>query len=265
MFDPYELFGLSPTAATLSELKTAYYQMALLCHPDKGGDAQTMTKVTLAYRWIRESLETVQDQRIRFEDVYKKEDLTQSTVPSFTDVLAETFDYTPERFRDLCYLHSITAPELLQMLYIPAFESAMAQHATPETFDGHLHTFLESYVRDTANASASNVEYYVPMSEPGGYDVTAQWEPSDFQRTAMVIYQEPVCPDTTTPFASLDASVPLTADFTNTTRPLPLNDYREAFMSNVYRTDVDMVPSVDIKDAYDQKCLERATQDLNLK
>jgi hypothetical protein len=266
MFDPYEFFGLSPTTATLTELKTAYYQMALLCHPDKGGDPQTMAKVTLAYQWIRQSLETVNDQQTRFEDVYKKEDLTQPTIPSFTDVLAETFDYTPERFKDLCTLHSITAPELLQMLYVPAFESAMANHATPETLESHLHTFLASYVRDSASATASNVEYYVPMSEPSGYDTNTPWEPEDFQRTALVLYHEPVCLDTATPFAPLNpSSSGNTADFTNTTRPLPMNDYREAFMSYVYPNDIDRVPYVDIKDAYEQRCLERATQDLSLK
>lgn len=259
MFDPYELFGLSPTDATLSELKTAYYRFALLCHPDKGGDAQSMAKVTLAYQWIRDSLQTVQNQRTHFETDYD-----EAIVPSFTDVLAETFNYTLERFRDLCYLHGITTPELIQMLHVPAFESAMVKHATPETLDAHLHTFLESYVRDTASsASASNVEYYVPMSEPTGYDVTVPWKPEDFQRTAVVLYQELVCPDAATPFASIDTTTPPPSDFTHTVRPLPMNDYREAFMSNVYPIH-DAAATATLQDAYEQKRLERATQDLSL-
>ena len=36
LINPFDLFGIT-IDNTLNELKRSYYNMALLCHPDKGG------------------------------------------------------------------------------------------------------------------------------------------------------------------------------------------------------------------------------------
>jgi len=49
--DPYDLLGVSPYAAA-PEVRRAYYELALLVHPDKGGSAADMTTVHAAYEYV---------------------------------------------------------------------------------------------------------------------------------------------------------------------------------------------------------------------
>lgn len=48
--DPYGLLGVTPYAAA-GDVRRAYYQLALLAHPDKGGSAADMATVSAAYRY----------------------------------------------------------------------------------------------------------------------------------------------------------------------------------------------------------------------
>lgn len=50
MLDPFMLFGID-CDAQVSDLKTRYHQMALLCHPDRGGTAAQMSQVQMAYEY----------------------------------------------------------------------------------------------------------------------------------------------------------------------------------------------------------------------
>ena len=56
MINPYDIMNLTPESS-LKDLKDAYYQMALLCHPDKGGSADDMIVIHNAYKYIKEQLE----------------------------------------------------------------------------------------------------------------------------------------------------------------------------------------------------------------
>lgn len=55
---PYELFALTHKA-TLQDVRKAYYDMALMCHPDKGGSAEDMQTINAAYAWLKKGLEGV--------------------------------------------------------------------------------------------------------------------------------------------------------------------------------------------------------------
>ena len=57
--NPYNLLGVN-TKSTINELKKAYYNLALMCHPDKGGDEKDMVVVSNAYRYIKEQLIKIQ-------------------------------------------------------------------------------------------------------------------------------------------------------------------------------------------------------------
>ena len=61
-----ELFGLSPTA-TLSELRAQYYDMALLCHPDRGGTAEQMRYVCTQYEAAQQLLAHHADSHARMQ------------------------------------------------------------------------------------------------------------------------------------------------------------------------------------------------------
>lgn len=266
VLNPYEFLGLSTTNATLAELKAAYYQLALLCHPDKGGETGAMTTLTLAYQWVLRELTGVKDHLASFKEFYG-EHIQTTPVRPFTDVLADSFDYTPERFAGLCASYHITVPALQQMLYVPAFEWAMRHFATPETLDDCLKQFLEQYQTDTARPASSNVEYYMPMSDPTGYgDLLEQPEVRQMDYVKpLVVYQEPLCPDRplAAGFLNPKEATAASGGFTSLTEPLPVYDYLEAFTSNVF-------PGADAEDAegtqmsVEQKLLERQLQDQNL-
>jgi hypothetical protein len=49
--DPYDLLGVSPYAPA-PDVRRAYYQLALLAHPDKGGSAADMATVRAAYNYV---------------------------------------------------------------------------------------------------------------------------------------------------------------------------------------------------------------------
>jgi hypothetical protein len=260
IINPYEFLGLSSTKATLKELKEAYYRLALLCHPDKGGETSAMTVLTLAYQWVLRELTGVKDHHASFTEFYG--DHIQTTpISSFTDVLADSFDYTRERFQSLCALHHIDVPDIQTMLYIPAFEWAMQRHATFETLDALLHQFLENYVADIhSQLASSNIEYYVPMSDPTGY--AEQMELPEVRQEAyvkpLVVYKDPLCPDRPLTAAFIgDAVAPLS--FTSITEPLPVYDYQEAFTSNIFPELPDVSPMT-----MEEKQLERQMQDQNL-
>lgn len=53
--NPFSLFNIK-TSSSLGELKKAYYELSLMCHPDKGGKTEDMMVVTNAYRFIKEQL-----------------------------------------------------------------------------------------------------------------------------------------------------------------------------------------------------------------
>ena len=56
MINPYEIMNLSYNSS-LKDLTKSYYQLALLCHPDKGGTEEDMIVIHNAYKYIKEQLE----------------------------------------------------------------------------------------------------------------------------------------------------------------------------------------------------------------
>ncbi|HYX91633.1 MAG TPA: J domain-containing protein, partial [Myxococcaceae bacterium] len=49
--DPYRVLGLSPLA-TVAEVKERYRELAFRTHPDRGGNAERMRELNLAYERI---------------------------------------------------------------------------------------------------------------------------------------------------------------------------------------------------------------------
>jgi hypothetical protein len=242
--NPYELFGLTPNS-TLKELKSAYYHFARMCHPDKGGSTQMMHIVSLAYGWIRSQLTEVEKQHESFETYYN-EHLHSQAIKGFTDILAETLDYTREAFGRLCCKEGIQSPEIIEMLFVPAFEWSQKQNATPENLWDTVESFLKMYVSDTAKGAS--LEFYVPMSDARGYGTIISQHASnetsyeshreDYE-TSMVAYKEPMALNTwsdmgaalTTAGASIAERATGIASTFTTFVPKALYDYEEAFQS----------------------------------
>ena len=270
MINPYEFLGLTRSECTLAELKTAYYRLALICHPDKGGDPNAMKTLILSYQWVLQQLTAANEHQKTFDEYYGEDTKQTTHIPSFTDVLAETFEYTLPRFQTLCFLHTITEPDIQKMLFIPAFEWAMTKKATPDNLDNHLHTFLETYIRITQTPMDS-IEYYVPMSDANGYGACIEAGPFEFlahkekyqQHVAsnMILYKEPVSMDAPIK-ASIIAESSLNG-FTNIAAPLPVYDYEEAFTTYYIPGSEapDTETPLNLLEARDIKEMERRFQD----
>jgi len=54
--DPYALLGVTPRSS-LQELRAAYYELALLVHPDRGGRAEDMRVLAAAYAFVKRELQ----------------------------------------------------------------------------------------------------------------------------------------------------------------------------------------------------------------
>jgi DnaJ domain len=267
---PYEFLGLDASVASLKEVSAAYYRLALLCHPDKGGTTEDMTTLTLAYQWIKEGLISAEAHRRSFEEYYQ-EKKSQIQVPNFTDLLAETFEYSRERFYALAAEHSI-AEKYWEMLYIPAFNYAIEKN-TPLTFYDHIRAFLKMFNFDTSesNVEPSTIEYYVPMSDPRGYEeVMAQPEirPEDYHYS----FDNPNQSDPVSMERSLVALLEPTTNtatattFTELSKPIPVYDYEEAFKSVPYQGSIKTLPEPpkEFQERVAAKLLERELQIQNL-
>lgn len=57
LINPFELLGVTPESK-MSDVKSAYYNLSLICHPDKGGNASEFDVVHNAYMWVKHQLES---------------------------------------------------------------------------------------------------------------------------------------------------------------------------------------------------------------
>ena len=60
LFDPFEFLGFdskNPNDITIKDLKKSYYTLALICHPDKGGNPEDMLILQNSYLYIKEQID----------------------------------------------------------------------------------------------------------------------------------------------------------------------------------------------------------------
>lgn len=94
LLNPFELFNLTHES-TVKELKRAYFKLAMMCHPDKGGEANAMITLVKAYKYVLEQLEHKSEksyEQIEIEfDRFCKEQL-EIPMPSYTSITDEMFE-----------------------------------------------------------------------------------------------------------------------------------------------------------------------------
>lgn len=81
--NPYQLLGINPNMPDLKQLKKSYYRLAMLCHPDKGGNKESMNIVHKCYLYIKTQFDNCQNLK-SYEELEKEFELfckTQTEQP----------------------------------------------------------------------------------------------------------------------------------------------------------------------------------------
>jgi curved DNA-binding protein CbpA len=109
LINPFELLGFNSKKHNISlkELKRNYYNLALMCHPDKGGNKDDMIMLQNAYEYVKKQVELSQekshdyDETVdQFETFMKKQ---ESDPPPFSQVYEEAHIWLQEfnqKFQD---------------------------------------------------------------------------------------------------------------------------------------------------------------------
>ena len=190
LLNPYFLLGVN-TNSTLRELKKQYYNLALLCHPDKGGNKDDMCVIKNAYEYIKPQLEnnhnkTFEELEKDFEDFCKIQD---ESIGPFSQIYEESHDWIKEfnkefenkKITDILkpgYGHLMDKSELKFSKYsdeinkknINNFSKELITyqepHYNPIDF-GNLYRFDVKEINDFSDCNILNMnDYYHAFSEP---------------------------------------------------------------------------------------------------
>ena len=94
--NPYDLLGVSPSSS-LAELKKSYYNLSLICHPDRGGQSSDMTILHTSYKFLKTQFTKREENQYGYdflEDQFQKFCHEQKEQPpKFADIYQETNDW----------------------------------------------------------------------------------------------------------------------------------------------------------------------------
>ncbi len=102
LINPYEFLGFDSKNPNISmnELKSTYYQLALICHPDRGGNTNDMLVLQNAYLYIKKQIELKDEKATTFEEIEKefKDFINEqnSTCPPFGKIYDDTHTWRYE-------------------------------------------------------------------------------------------------------------------------------------------------------------------------
>ena len=181
LIQPYELFGLT-SKASADEVRKAYYNMALLCHPDRGGSVEDMTVINAAYEWVRRGLAgvtPVPEAAIEYDDLlaeYKPEH-----TPSFVELQGENCGFPRSAFP--------CDDDFLYKLVLMKWHNQ--SDATRETT--RIADFATAYLHDRKDPAVASQTY--PASVPHGYSelIASHDDSAPFSKTTDIVqYVEPI-------------------------------------------------------------------------
>ena len=139
--DPYELLNVNHKSAR-SEVKTSFKNLALLCHPDKGGNKEDMDVLYGAYCYVLEQIEFGEHGRTaeEEEEKFKKfmEEQIKEPVPSYYEIMT---DQSNRRFNDDFEAAKSNGMEVLDMCYNSNYVQKMEEE--PDVFRREVVVYKE--------------------------------------------------------------------------------------------------------------------------
>jgi hypothetical protein len=187
MLDPFELLGITPNAS-VREARAAYFELAKVCHPDRGDHPEDMHILKAAYQWVSQQLEGAVAQQQQWEaPVYAE----GTPVTGMKDIVAEAIgisniesiveEYAAGR-QDADWFRRIAHDFVLTWIYADVCRGAEVDEAA-----------VRKYVVDFAERMSSKT---IPAAYEGGYgeDMVDRFtfaRPVSFGTADIVIYKEP--------------------------------------------------------------------------
>lgn len=234
MIDPYQLLGVDIHSSE-KKVRQTYYGLALLCHPDRGGNSEEMKVLHQAYRFILNEIKNT------------------------TENPTESYLASEKEFEEFCQKQTLDTPPFEQIyqennVFIQEFNKQWDRnHASMETTDNSNNTYdnilshgygdvMEASEYSAFNSSLSPPSSSTPPSSTPGYQPTistndqtsssasatsstSNYKPFSRQ---VIEYKEPQSlPDQYGSNVRLDTRE--ISDYSHQTSNLALNDYRNAF------------------------------------
>ena len=237
--NPYQLLGVNPNMPDLKQLKKSYYQLALLCHPDKGGKKESMDIVHKCYLYIKKQF--VNCQNVKTYEELEKE---------FAD-FCKTQEEQPPPFREI-WENSEEYDNLKK--FNEEFDKQQAEFFKEcdnknkegnDTFTNCFQNFQKGYGQymDISEYHTQNSEDIQKIQENTTQTMPMPTEKNKHEfTTSLIIYEEP----TANPVGygqHYRYDVNKVNDFTDTlsTSNITLNDYKKAFSKETNSINVDEI------------------------
>tara|TARA_B100000242_G_scaffold289401_1_gene259171 strand:- start:338 stop:1096 length:759 start_codon:yes stop_codon:yes gene_type:complete len=225
LINPYSLLGVN-VDSNLSELKKNYYNMSLLCHPDKGGNDNDMFIVNKAYNYIKKQLENANQKNATYEELedafnqFCKEQTDET--PSFSQIYEETNDWIKEfnqKFERDLNLNDITEND-----NVNPYENNLFgfNHGYGQLMDDSLYANNSEELDNYNQSEEENLENTVI-----NYETKENTDTTNTFKKDIIEYLEPEpIPDTITHFP---LNIETIDDYSSLTGDLKMSDYYRTF------------------------------------
>lgn len=201
---PYDLLGLTPNKCSIQDVRKAYRELALICHPDKGGNAGDMRILQAAYQWIMKQMvsitenasETYEEKEKSFKDFLESQTPTGTNVVPFVKVIEEVTGFTEELFEAAYEKHKTTDDPLTKdfikqqigIFIMWEFGHRHIETSDDEPIEQVVDRKVAQYLEE---ASKKNWSYASIPDGYGSYMAPVETNDHSFGKTEMIIYKEP--------------------------------------------------------------------------
>lgn len=237
MINPYELLGVNYDTP-LNDVRKAYYNLALVLHPDKGGSKEEMLILKNCYDWIKQKLEIVEQKNLTsvendFDEFIKTQN--NNKPPKLSSIIADIIDLNYDTFFEKIYKNRNSDSILpLTIMYDLILTQLYYHHLrNPSIIDNHdeVWKFIENEFNNILNqkhdnnlSSASIYHGYgneMSFTDnediiPFNTDIIEYKEPESIFHPSLQVAQ------TTETVDKLD-------DYSISTKNLIMNDYKKAY------------------------------------
>lgn len=160
--DIYQILNV-PKTATASEIKKGYMKLALIHHPDKGGDKEKFQALSMAHSILSD------EEKRRLYDA-------NGTLDDFSEFNEESFDFWYQYFRNLFPKISLDDISRFENEYIGSEEEKRDVVAAYEANKGHLKRIMDTVMFAEEGHEARIIELIDAAIEEGLLSSTKAYE-----------------------------------------------------------------------------------------